>query len=69
MIPAFISYRREDALGIAGRIFDRLVAHYGAEQVFLDVDTIPFGAEFRHFINRTAPVGRSTKPSARASPS
>jgi hypothetical protein len=46
-----ISYRRDDSAGITGRIFDRLVAHYGADSVFRDVDNIPLGVDFREHIN------------------
>lgn len=42
----FISYRRDDASGEAGRIFDRLVAQFGRERVFRDVDAIPAGEDF-----------------------
>ena len=42
----FICYRREDAAAYAGRIYDALVARYGADGVFLDVDTIPAGTDF-----------------------
>ena len=45
-----ISYRRSDSSAIAGRIFDRLIAHYGREQVFMDIDNIPFGTDFRTHI-------------------
>src|SRR6516225_9233926 len=33
------------------RIFDRLVARYGADSVFRDVDNIPIGVDFREHIN------------------
>src|SRR6516225_4959456 len=46
-----ISYRREDSGIIVGRIFDRLVAHYGADTVFRDIDNIPPGINFRDYIN------------------
>jgi hypothetical protein len=46
-----ISYRRDDSAGITGRIFDRLVARYGADSVFRDVDNIPLGVDFREHIN------------------
>jgi hypothetical protein len=36
-----ISYRRADSGYVAGRIYDRLVAHYSRETVFKDVDSIP----------------------------
>jgi len=45
-----ISYRRSDSSAIAGRIFDRLIANYGEESVFMDVDHIPFGTDFRAHI-------------------
>ena len=46
----FVSYRREDSRDVAGRIYDRLVGQFGAENVFKDVDSIPFGADFRRHI-------------------
>jgi hypothetical protein len=51
----FISYRREEAAYPAGWLYDRLVEHYGAEQVFKDVDSIRLGADFVDSI--TAAVG------------
>jgi hypothetical protein len=45
-----ISYRREDSAGITGRIFDRLVTHFGPDTVFRDVDNIPLGVDFRQHI-------------------
>jgi hypothetical protein len=47
MSRILISYRRADSAAIAGRIGDRLVACYGADTVFMDIDTIPFGTDFR----------------------
>ncbi|MCM2336479.1 MAG: ankyrin repeat domain-containing protein [Pseudomonas sp.] len=53
----FISYRRDDASGDAGRIFDRLVDHFGKERIFRDVDAIPAGEDFveaiRHRIEQS----------------
>jgi hypothetical protein len=48
-----ISYRRSDSSAIAGRIYDRLAAHYGEQAVFMDVDNIPFGIDFRAHIRET----------------
>ena len=42
-----ISYRRADTDAIAGRIRDRLASHYGDSSIFMDVDSIPFGIDFR----------------------
>ncbi len=53
MANILISYRRADSAAIVGRIYDRLVARYGAEAVFLDVDDIPVGVDFRSHIRQT----------------
>lgn len=45
-----ISYRRDDSGVITGRIFDRLVGHYGRDAVFRDIDNIPLGVDFRKHI-------------------
>src|SRR6266550_4238978 len=42
----FLSYRRTDTGGHAGRLYDALSARFGAEQVFMDVDTILIGVDF-----------------------
>ncbi len=42
----FISYRRDDSAGYAGRLYDRLAAHFGADQVFMDVAGIELGTDF-----------------------
>ena len=42
----FISYRRDDSAGYAGRLYDRLSAHFGADQVFMDVEGIELGTDF-----------------------
>lgn len=48
-----ISYRREDTEAITGRIYDRLRERYGADSVFMDIDSIPAGVNFRDFIAQT----------------
>ena len=46
-MPAiFISYRRKDSAGFAGRLADALEKGLGAEQVFRDVDDIRPGQDF-----------------------
>jgi TIR domain len=45
-----ISYRRSDSTAIVGRIYDRLVGRYGAESIFMDLNDIPYGADFRKHI-------------------
>ena len=42
----FISYRRDDSAGYAGRIYDRLATHFGKDAIFMDVDTIAAGLDF-----------------------
>lgn len=42
----FISYRRVDAAGHTGRLFDRLAAHFGKDAVFMDVEGIEAGVDF-----------------------
>jgi hypothetical protein len=42
----FLSYRREDSRADAGRMYDRLSAHFGADHVFMDVDDIAAGDNF-----------------------
>jgi hypothetical protein len=42
----FISYRRDDAAGEAGRLADHMNRRFGRGQVFLDIDTIDPGRDF-----------------------
>jgi len=48
----FISYRRSDTEGYAGRIFDRLGTKFGRENIFMDVDTIQPGENFVEAIEK-----------------
>jgi TIR domain len=45
----FISYRRDDSAGHAGRIYDSLVARMGTARVYMDVDSLhtPLGSDYR----------------------
>ncbi len=47
----FISYRRQDTAYPAARLFDRLVDHFGRNQVFKDVDSLGPGDNFTQVIN------------------
>jgi Skp family chaperone for outer membrane proteins len=47
-----ISYRREDSLPVAGRLYDRLQAQFGKPNVFMDFDSIPPGMDFREQIRQ-----------------
>jgi hypothetical protein len=48
----FVSYRRQENSGLAGRLYDRLAGHFGEDQVFIDVDTIEPGVDFAEEISR-----------------
>src|SRR5579871_6800881 len=56
MPTIFISYRRDDAAGITGRLYDRLRQQFGHEAIIYDVDTIPLGVDFLAYLNDA--VGR-----------
>jgi TIR domain len=47
----FISYRRDDTEGEAGRLFDDLVRTFGENSVFMDVAGINPGTDFRKAID------------------
>ena len=49
-ISVFLSYRREDSLHQAGRLYDHLVGRFGRRQVFKDVHSIPPGLDFREIL-------------------
>jgi len=46
MTRIFINYRRQDSEGYVGRLFDHLTRHFDSQDVFMDVDSIPPGADF-----------------------
>ena len=46
----FISYRRDDSAGHAGRVHDRLQQEFGRDLLFMDVDSIPLGVNFSKVI-------------------
>ena len=49
----FISYRRDDASYPAGRLYDRLSAHFLQNQIFIDVDNLEPGTDFVEAIERS----------------
>jgi hypothetical protein len=53
MSGIFLSYRRDDSSGWAGRLYEHLVAEWGPGQVFMDIDAIAPGEDFREAIART----------------
>jgi len=42
----FINYRRDDAAGMAGRLFDHLAKAFSRQKVFMDVDAMKPGLDF-----------------------
>ena len=52
MAGVFISYRRDDTAGHAGRLFDALVRRFGEPAVFMDLTDIAPGSDFVETIDR-----------------
>ena len=52
MSRIFISYRRDDSAGYAGRLHDHLCQHFGQGQTFMDIDTIEPGVDFVETIEK-----------------
>ncbi len=52
MADIFISYRRDDTSGYAGRLYDQISAHFGEEHVFMDVADIGPGSDFVEVIEQ-----------------
>lgn len=50
-LRVFVSYRRQDTPGYAGRLYDDLVDRLGPDGVFMDVETIRPGADFAEVIH------------------
>jgi len=51
MPTVFISYRRDDTAGEAGRLADDLSERFGRSRVFIDVDSIPLATNFEDRIH------------------
>lgn len=47
MRSIFVSYRHADSPDVTGRITDRLVDEFGADEIFVDRYAIPLGQDFR----------------------
>jgi hypothetical protein len=48
----FISYRRAESAGYAGRIADAFTEHFGEDRVFRDIDSIEPGLDFAEALER-----------------
>jgi cell division septation protein DedD len=49
----FISYRRSDVPGHAGRLYDRLADRFGEANVFMDLDSLEPGVDYAKVIQAT----------------
>jgi len=47
----FINYRRDDSIGTAGRLHDRLAQTFGRNNLFMDVDHVPAGVDFVEYLH------------------
>jgi TIR domain len=53
-LPAvFISYRREDAEDSARALYESLVREFGKERLFMDVEAIALGSDFREAVEHS----------------
>jgi TIR domain len=53
MSGIFLSYRRDDSSGWAGRLYEHLIQEWGPDEVFMDIDAIAPGEDFRRAIAHT----------------
>jgi TIR domain len=51
-IKIFMSYRRDDSAGYAGRIQEILQREFGFDSVFMDIDSIPLGTKFAMILDQ-----------------
>jgi eukaryotic-like serine/threonine-protein kinase len=47
MSKLFVSYRRDDSADVTGRLHEKLESHFGPGTVFMDIEAIPLGVDFR----------------------
>jgi hypothetical protein len=50
-VKIFINYRRDDSIGMAGRLFVRLAQTFGRDNLVMDVDNSPVGVDFVAHLN------------------
>jgi hypothetical protein len=53
MAGIFVSYRREDSSGWAGRLCEGLRNHFSADRVFFDIETLEPGSDYADAIERS----------------
>jgi TIR domain len=47
----FLSYRRDDSAGHVGRLYDALSAKFGSQRIFVDIDHISAGQDFKEVVD------------------
>ena len=47
----FISYRRDDSAYVTDNVYSYMRGQFGEGNVFLDVGSVPFGVDFRAYLN------------------
>ena len=52
-----ISYRRSDSRAATYHIAEKLSAHFGDDNIFLDIDKIPYGIDYRDHIKKIITAG------------
>ena len=52
----FISYRRDNSAGTAGRLHDRLAEQFGHKNLFIDVDNVPAGTDFVEYLGEQVAI-------------
>jgi hypothetical protein len=52
MAKIVVSYRRSDSKWITGRIFEHLETRFGRGNVFMDIDNVPLGRDYRNDIRK-----------------
>ena len=53
----FLPYRRQDSPDVALFVYERLCAHFGDDAIFMDIDAIPVGVDFREYITSAVDQG------------
>ena len=58
MSKIFICYRRNDSQYATDSLYEHMARHFGKDNVFLDVGSIPFGVDFREYLHNQVAAHR-----------
>jgi hypothetical protein len=56
---SFLNYRRRDTTLETKCVYDRMTEHFGRNSIFLDVDSIPLGVDYRQYVADVVSKARS----------